>query len=95
MDFDQFACNPRINVAINAAGYCHPTPIQKQAIPVVLEERDVLGLAQTGTGKIAGSPRLTDFAAEDSGLVPPEENGVLTKKIIERNRPWLQNDLRI
>lgn len=38
---------------IRAAGYETPTPIQAQAIPIVLEDRDVLGLAQTGTGKTA------------------------------------------
>ena len=35
-------------------GYRHPTPIQEQAIPVVLMGRDILGTAQTGTGKTAG-----------------------------------------
>jgi ATP-dependent RNA helicase RhlE len=39
---------------VDAAGYTSPTPIQEQAIPVALEGRDVLGLAQTGTGKTAG-----------------------------------------
>ena len=39
--------------AINEKGYRHPTPIQEQAIPVVLMTRDVLGVAQTGTGKTA------------------------------------------
>jgi superfamily II DNA/RNA helicase len=39
--------------AIEDAGYKHPTPIQEQAIPIVLMCRDVLGLAQTGTGKTA------------------------------------------
>jgi ATP-dependent RNA helicase RhlE len=39
--------------ALNAEGYAHPTPIQSQAIPVLLEGRDLLGLAQTGTGKTA------------------------------------------
>ncbi|MGD0099714.1 MAG: DEAD/DEAH box helicase [Acidobacteriota bacterium] len=53
MNFDQFSFNPHINAAIRAAGYSHPTPIQKQAIPLVLQGRDVLGLAQTGTGKTA------------------------------------------
>jgi len=38
---------------VKAAGYTTPTPIQEQAIPVVLQGRDVLGLAQTGTGKTA------------------------------------------
>jgi superfamily II DNA/RNA helicase len=40
--------------AVAEAGYLHPTPIQEQAIPVVLMGRDVLGCAQTGTGKTAG-----------------------------------------
>ncbi|WP_408906320.1 DEAD/DEAH box helicase [Muricoccus nepalensis] len=40
--------------AVAEAGYVHPTPIQEQAIPVVLMGRDVLGCAQTGTGKTAG-----------------------------------------
>ena len=53
MNFDQFAFNPNINAAILAAGYSHPTPIQKQAIPLVLQGRDIIGLAQTGTGKTA------------------------------------------
>jgi ATP-dependent RNA helicase RhlE len=53
LNFDQFAFNPTINGAIRAAGYSHPTPIQKQAIPLVLRGRDVLGVAQTGTGKTA------------------------------------------
>ena len=40
--------------AVREMGYLHPTPIQEQAIPVVLMGRDVLGAAQTGTGKTAG-----------------------------------------
>jgi superfamily II DNA/RNA helicase len=40
--------------AVTEAGYETPTPIQKQAIPVVLQGRDVMGIAQTGTGKTAG-----------------------------------------
>jgi ATP-dependent RNA helicase RhlE len=39
--------------ALNAANYTHPTPIQARTIPVLLEGRDVLGIAQTGTGKTA------------------------------------------
>ncbi len=53
MNFKQFSLDPRLNAGIEAAGYTAPTPIQQQAIPVVLEGRDVLGLAQTGTGKTA------------------------------------------
>ena len=53
MNFDQFNLDPRINAGIKDVGYVTPTPIQKQAIPEVLRGRDVLGLAQTGTGKTA------------------------------------------
>jgi len=53
VSFEQFCFDPRIAACIQAAGYTTPTPIQQQAIPVVLQERDVLGLAQTGTGKTA------------------------------------------
>jgi ATP-dependent RNA helicase RhlE len=53
VNFEQFSLDPRIGAGIKAAGYSTPTPIQQQAIPVVLKGRDVLGLAQTGTGKTA------------------------------------------
>lgn len=53
MNFEQFSFDPRIAAGIKAAGYTTPTPIQQQAIPLVLEGRDVMGLAQTGTGKTA------------------------------------------
>ena len=53
MTFEQFDLDPRLNAGIQAMGYVTPTPIQQRAIPVVLQGRDVLGLAQTGTGKTA------------------------------------------
>jgi len=53
VNFEQFSLDPRIDAGIKAVGYTTPTPIQHQAIPVVLEGRDVMGLAQTGTGKTA------------------------------------------
>ena len=53
MKFEQFSLDPRIYAGVKAAGYTTPTPIQEQAIPIVLSGRDVLGLAQTGTGKTA------------------------------------------
>jgi len=51
--FDQFGLAPDILKAIKEQGYTTPTPIQAQAIPVVLTGRDVMGAAQTGTGKTA------------------------------------------
>ena len=53
MNFNSFAFHPQINAGISAAGYSTPTPIQLNTIPPILEGRDVLGLAQTGTGKTA------------------------------------------
>lgn len=53
MNFDTFAFHPQIHAGISAAGYTTPTPIQHQTIPATLSGKDVLGLAQTGTGKTA------------------------------------------
>jgi len=53
MTFDELGLSPEILQAITDAGYTVPTPIQAQAIPYVLMGRDVLGCAQTGTGKTA------------------------------------------
>lgn len=53
MNFQSFALHPDILAGVRAAGYETPTPIQEQAIPHALEGRDVMGLAQTGTGKTA------------------------------------------
>jgi ATP-dependent RNA helicase RhlE len=52
-NFNQFSFDPRIRAGIAGIGFTDPTPIQQQAIPVVLQGDDVLGLAQTGTGKTA------------------------------------------
>lgn len=51
--FSSFSFHPSIQRAIVSAGYSEPTPIQAQAIPVALAGKDILGLAQTGTGKTA------------------------------------------
>ncbi|MBI9075923.1 MAG: DEAD/DEAH box helicase [Desulfatibacillum sp.] len=53
MNFDTFGFHPRIAAGIAAAGYTSPTPIQNQAIPSVMQGSDLMGLAQTGTGKTA------------------------------------------
>ena len=53
MSFEQFSFDRRIAAGVKSVGYTTPTPIQKKAIPVVLQGRDILGLAQTGTGKTA------------------------------------------
>ena len=53
MNFSSFRFHQQIMAGVEAAGYQAPTPIQRQAIPPVLEGKDVMGLAQTGTGKTA------------------------------------------
>ncbi len=53
MNFADFALHAQIMAGVRDAGYVTPTPIQKQAIPAVLQGRDLIGLAQTGTGKTA------------------------------------------
>ena len=53
MSFDSFNLHPQIVAGIKALGYSTPTAIQRQAIPPILQGQDVLGLAQTGTGKTA------------------------------------------
>lgn len=52
--FSDLGLGPKVMKAINDVGYDTPTPIQAEAIPYALEGRDVLGIAQTGTGKTAG-----------------------------------------
>ena len=54
MSFDYLGLSDELLSAIKDAGYSEPTPIQKKAIPGVLQGRDILGIAQTGTGKTAG-----------------------------------------
>ena len=52
--FDDLGLKPEVLRAVHEIGYRTPTPIQAQAIPVVLMGRDMIGIAQTGTGKTAG-----------------------------------------
>lgn len=54
MSFSELGLHADLLRAVTAQGYTEPTPIQRQAIPVVLEGRDMLASAQTGTGKTAG-----------------------------------------
>jgi superfamily II DNA/RNA helicase len=61
MSFSHLGLSDKVLAAVAASGYTTPTPIQEQAIPHVLARRDVLGIAQTGTGKTAAFvlPMLT------------------------------------
>jgi ATP-dependent RNA helicase RhlE len=53
MLFENLGITESILKALRAEGYTHPTPIQEQAIPILLKKKDLLGCAQTGTGKTA------------------------------------------
>lgn len=53
MNFNEFKLHPALTKAVEQCGYTTPTPIQQQAIPHLMQRKDLLGLAQTGTGKTA------------------------------------------
>ena len=53
MNFETFNLHPSIMAGVRALGYTTPTPIQSKSIPSIMQGRDVLGMAQTGTGKTA------------------------------------------
>ncbi len=71
MSFSSFNLHPQLAAGIQASGYDEPTPIQLQAIPPVMAGRDVIGLAQTGTGKTAafGLPILHRLMSGPRGVV--------------------------
>ena len=74
MSFDSLGLSPDILRAVAEQGYREPTPIQQQAIPAVLEGRDLMASAQTGTGKTAAFAlpmldRLTANAPRRKGAV--------------------------
>ncbi|MGB0420968.1 MAG: DEAD/DEAH box helicase, partial [Limisphaerales bacterium] len=53
MSFEHLKLDQRLLKAVEACGFQEPTPIQQQAIPVILDGEDLMGSAQTGTGKTA------------------------------------------
>jgi len=76
--FDQLGLLPELLRAVHDAGYTHPTPIQAQAIPIILAGKDVMGGAQTGTGKTAGFtlPLLQRLARHASSSPSPARHPV-------------------
>ncbi|MDL2058485.1 DEAD/DEAH box helicase [Mesosutterella sp. AGMB02718] len=77
-DFSSFQLDPRILAAISEVGYVKPTPIQQKAIPVVLAGQDVMGAAQTGTGKTAGYglPLLQRILPHENSSASPARHPV-------------------
>ena len=71
-DFDMLGLAPALNDALERANFSKPTPIQNQAIPLALEGHDILGLAQTGTGKTLafGLPLIDHLLAQPGKPAP-------------------------
>ena len=73
MKFTELGLRPELVRAVTAAGYTNPTLIQQRAIPVVLDGRDLIACAQTGTGKTAAFllPMLQHLADGKASRRPP------------------------
>ncbi len=74
LQFADMDFTPKLMASIAGAGYKNPTPIQQKAIPLVLEGHDVMGLAQTGTGKTAafGLPLINRLMREHGKPEPKQ-----------------------
>ena len=91
MSFEDLSIDPRCLRILKAQGITEPTPVQAQAIPVALEGRDVVAVAQTGTGKTLafGLPALTRLAADKQGrnrmlvLTPTRELAQQVHEVLE------------
>ena len=72
LSFDAFGLSEPILRALRSENFTTPTPVQVKAIPLLLEGRDLMAVAQTGTGKTAayGLPLLEKLAARNAPLVP-------------------------
>jgi len=77
MSFDKLDLIDPIRQALKTEGYTTPTPIQAQTIPVILEHKDLLGCAQTGTGKTAA------FAIPILQLLQEQNAGSTSKKVVK------------
>jgi len=81
MSFENFGLSPVIKQNLTLLGYCVPTPVQAKAIPLAREGRDVIGSAQTGTGKTAafGLPMIEHLLHRTEGapLLPRQPRGLV------------------
>ncbi len=89
-EFSQFGLPPQLNTALERMQYTTPTPIQKQAIPLGLQGKDILGSAQTGTGKTAafGIPLVAKIFSNPRGnaivLTPTRELAMQVLTVINQ-----------
>ena len=103
MTFNELGLNARMVARLKGRGLTQPTPIQSKAIPHALEGRDILGIAQTGTGKTAafGIPLVVALSKRQEKAAPKSARGLilaptreLANQIVENLR-GLTSDLRI
>ena len=89
-NFEGFGLHPALNKSLAHMSYKTPTPIQAQAIPLALQGRDIMGSAQTGTGKTAAFaiPLVEKLLNDPEGtalvLTPTRELGKQIMEIIQR-----------
>ncbi len=78
-DFDMLDLAPALNTALERGGFKQPTPIQSQAIPLAMEGHDILGLAQTGTGKTLafGLPLVNHLLAAPGKPAPKTSKALI------------------
>lgn len=77
MSFDSFPLDARVRAGIQSAGYTEPTPIQQQSIPPILAGHDLLGIAQTGTGKTAAAVHPESWTGRDFRSIMGFPGGLL------------------
>ncbi|MEZ5872017.1 MAG: DEAD/DEAH box helicase [Nitratireductor sp.] len=97
--FEALGLSPSILRSLSALGFDKPTPIQSQAIPLLLQGHDLLGLAQTGTGKTAafGLPLVQQLAADGSKPVPKSVRSLIlapTRELVNQIAANLRSYVR-
>ncbi|MBO9444692.1 DEAD/DEAH box helicase [Ruegeria sp. R14_0] len=95
-DFDMLGLAPALNDALKRANFSQPTPIQNQAIPLALNGHDILGLAQTGTGKTLafGLPLIDHLLAQPGKPAPKTAKALIlapTRELVNQIAESLRN----
>ena len=86
MAFENLNLLPAIQKALQAEGYTKPTPIQEQSIPIILQGRDLFGIAQTGTGKTAAFAIPIIQLLQNSQTTQPQERRAIKTLIVTPTR---------